>query len=68
MPRAATASPMTAPPLKATRSARDWPLDRAASVVRTLPRVAACMPKKPARPDPAAPNTYAMAVRLPMSR
>jgi hypothetical protein len=40
-PSEATARPITAPPLKATRSAAAWPLARAASEVRTFALVAA---------------------------
>ncbi len=57
--------PMTAPPLNATRSALPWPSERAASEVRTLASVAACMPKKPAQIELSAPSTYATAVRPP---
>ncbi|MEJ2370063.1 MAG: hypothetical protein P8Y07_04340 [Gemmatimonadales bacterium] len=67
-PRLATERPMTAPPLNATRRAFPRPSERAASVVRTFARVAACMPKKPARIELAAPKTYAAAVRDPMTK
>ena len=56
-PRLPTASPMTAPPLKATRRALACPLERAASVVRTFALVAACIPRKPAAIEHTAPNT-----------
>ena len=56
-PSAATASPMTEPPSKAMRSARAWPLLRAASEVRTLALVAAFMPKSPARMEQPPPKT-----------
>ncbi len=54
-PRLATARPITAPPENAARSARAWPPARAASAVRTLARVAAFMPKSPARTEQIAP-------------
>ena len=66
-PRLATARPITAPPLKATRSAISCPLARAASLVRALARVAACMPKNPARMEHTPPNRYAIAVDQPMT-
>ncbi len=65
-PRLATARPMTAPPLNATRSAIAWPLPRAASLVRALARVADCIPKKPARIEQTPPKRYAIAVGQPM--
>ncbi len=61
-PSAATDSPMTDPPKKATRSALLCPDSLAAAVVRTLARVAAFMPKKPAATELNAPVTYAKAV------
>ncbi len=48
---------MTAPPAKAMRSALPWPSVLAAAEVRTLARVAAFMPKKPASTDETAPAT-----------
>ncbi len=48
-PRLATARPITAPPLNATRRAISCPFSRAASLVRALARVADFMPKKPAK-------------------
>ena len=67
-PRLPTARPITAPPLNATLSAFASPDSRAASVVRTLARVAACMPRKPAMIEQAAPNTYAAAEDGPISQ
>ena len=61
-PRLATESPMTAPPLKATRSALACPSDRAASLVRVLDMVAASIPNNPARIEQIPPNKYATAV------
>jgi hypothetical protein len=55
-PSAATAVPITAPPENATRRAFACPSVRAASEVRTLARVAACMPKNPARIEQTAPS------------
>ncbi len=48
---------MTDAPKNATRRARPWPESWAAAAVRTLARVAAFMPKKPARPEEKAPAT-----------
>ena len=56
-PSAATERPITAPPKNATRSALPCPSVLAAAEVRTLARVAAFMPKKPARTLQAAPAT-----------
>ncbi len=50
---------MTAPPSKATSSARAWPWLRAASVVRTLVLVAALHPGKPAGDEQKPPKTKA---------
>ena len=64
-PSDATDSPITPPPKNAIRKAGPGPCARAASDVRTLARVAAVIPKKPARIEHAAPATYAIAVFLP---
>ncbi len=62
-PRLATLNPITAPPLNAMRSACPWPCARAASLVRTLARVADSMPASPARMEQRPPAMYATAVR-----
>ncbi len=64
-PSEATARPITAPPLKAMPSARAWPLERAASEVRTLALVAAFIPKRPAAIEQLPPRMYAIAVCAP---
>ena len=55
-PRAATHRPITAPPLKATRSELGRPPSRAATAVRTLALVAASMPSQPASEEVMAPT------------
>jgi hypothetical protein len=66
-PSEATASPITAPPLKAMRSASPCPDARAASAVRTLALVAAFIPMKPAVIEANAPKKKASAVHIPIA-
>ncbi len=61
-PRLPTDRPITAPPLKAMRSALPCPRSRAASDVRTLASVAAFIPKNPASSEHRAPPMYAAEV------
>ena len=61
-PRLATVRPMTAPPLKATERAWLSLPRRAASAVRTLALVAACMPMNPASMERNAPHRKATPV------
>jgi hypothetical protein len=64
-PSAATVSPMTEPPKKATERAAAAPCVCAAVVVRTLARVAVYMPKKPASIEHTAPVKKAIIVYRP---
>ena len=56
---------MTLPPANATVSALARPPVRAASVVRTLARVAACIPRNPAAIELRPPNTKEAPIRQP---
>src|SRR5690606_35980779 len=64
-PSAATDSPITAPPKNATRSAMPCPASLAAADVRTFARVAAVIPKNPARIELIAPVMNAPATSPP---